>query len=107
MNHSNNKCDESFSKKIEEKAERQQNAMKEKKQSIWFGLGMFGMIGWSVSIPTLLGIGGGIWLDLHYPQSFSWPLNGLIVGLFTGCFIAWHWVSKEHKEMNKKEEKHE
>ena len=98
---------DSLSQKIEEKAQRKLTAMHEKKQSIWFGLGMVGMIGWSVTVPTLIGIGMGVWLDIHYPQSFSWPLNGLIIGLFTGCFIAWNWVSKEHHEINKKDDNHE
>ena len=30
---------------------------------VWFGLGMMGLIGWSVAIPTLLGAALGLWLD--------------------------------------------
>jgi ATP synthase protein I len=105
--HTDKKDIESFTKQVGEKAQRKLNAMHEKKQSIWFGLGMFGMIGWSVTVPTLLGVAIGIWLDKHYPQSFSFTLNGLIVGILGGCYLAWHWVSKEHKDMNKKEEDHE
>jgi ATP synthase protein I len=93
----------SFNQQIGEKVQRKINAMHKKKQSVWFGLGMFGMIGWSVTIPTLLGVALGVWLDKSFPESFSWTLNGLIVGLFAGCFLAWHWVSKEHEDMNKKE----
>ena len=33
------------------------------KHSMWFGLGMFGLVGWSVAVPTLLGTVLGIWLD--------------------------------------------
>lgn len=91
-----------FVHEIERKAEQKLNAKKQKKQSIWFGMGMFGMIGWSVTVPTLLGIAGGIWLDKTFKLSFSWTLNGLIVGLLIGCFIAWNWVSKEHKDIHKK-----
>ena len=61
-------------------------------RSVWSGLGMFGMVGWSVAVPTLLGAALGIWLDKKYPESFSWTLTFLISGLFTGCVIAWYWV---------------
>jgi len=70
-------------------------------------LGMFGIIGWTVAVPTLLGAALGIWLDKKHPESFSWTLTFLILGLFAGCLIAWHWITKEHKEMNQKDEKDE
>lgn len=84
-----------FSKQVAEKEIRKLNALKEKKESAWRGLGMFGMVGWSVAVPTLLGVALGIWLDKVYPQSFSWTLTCLILGLISGCLIAWNWVIKE------------
>jgi len=97
-----------FSKLIGEKEKRKQKSLRENKQSIWFGLGMFGMVGWSVAVPTLLGAALGIWLDKIYPQPFSWTLTFLVLGLLAGCLIAWYWVAKEDKEMNQnKEEKDE
>ena len=96
---------DSFSQQVGEKAQRKLDAMHKKKQSVWFGLGMFGMVGWSVTVPTLLGVAMGVWLDRNYKESFSWTLNGLIVGLFIGCALAWHWVSKEHKGINDKSDK--
>ena len=67
---------------------------------IWFGLGMMGLIGWSVAIPTLLGAVFGIWLDRHYPGAHHYTLALLIAGLCIGCFNAWHWVGKEQREMH-------
>lgn len=61
---------------------------------------MFGLVGWSITIPTLVGIAIGLWLDKKYPESFSWTISFLIIGLFIGCLIAWHWVAKENKEMH-------
>lgn len=84
-----------FSKRVAEKEIRKLKALKEKKESAWMGLGMFGMVGWSVAVPTLLGVALGIWLDKSYPQSFSWTLTCLILGLIAGCLIAWNWVIKE------------
>lgn len=84
-----------FHRLISEKEKRKLKALSEKKRAEWFGLGMFGMVGWSVTVPTFLGTIGGIWLDKNYPQSFSWTITGLISGLAAGCFIAWNWVIKQ------------
>jgi ATP synthase protein I len=89
-----------FSQKVGEKEKLKLKALREKKKSVWSGLGMFGMVGWSVAVPTLLGAILGIWLDEIYPQSFSWTLTFLVIGLLIGCVIAWFWVSNEHKDMN-------
>ena len=94
-----------FTQQIAEKEKRKLKALRENKQSIWFGLGMFGMVGWSVSVPALLGAALGIWLDKRYPETFSWTLTLLIAGLFAGCAIAWKWIAKENKDthQNKQE----
>jgi len=84
-----------FSRQVTEKENRKLKALHENKGSVWFGLGMFGMVGWSVAVPALLGTALGIWLDKTYPQSFSWTLTCLISGLIAGCLIAWNWVIKE------------
>ena len=96
-----------FADEVGEKANRKMKALSESKRSVWFGLGMFGIIGWTVAVPTLLGAALGIWLDKKSPESFSWTLTCLILGLLAGCLIAWHWITKEHKEMNQKDEKDE
>ena len=96
-----------FSREIEEKEKRKLKALRTK-NNVWFGLGMMGMVGWSVVVPSLLGALSGVWLDKRYPQTFSWTLTLLIAGLITGCVIAWYWVDKEDKEMHKdKEENNE
>ena len=89
-----------FGDEIGEKAQRKLRAQHNDKKSVWFGLGMMGIVGWSIAVPTLAGAALGSWLDKRYPESLSWTLSFLIVGLLVGCLIAWHWVSKEHKEMN-------
>lgn len=83
-----------FHKQVESKADRKIKARRQKK-SIWFGLGMFGMVGWSVAIPALIGIALGIWLDTHIPSRYSWTLMLLVFGLILGCFNAWYWIDKE------------
>jgi ATP synthase protein I len=79
---------------IAEKAERKLKA-RQKKTAVWFGLGMFGLIGWSIAIPTIIGIALGVWIDRSFSSRFSWTLMLLLGGLILGCFNAWHWLQKE------------
>ncbi len=69
-------------------------------RSAWTGLQVFGIIGWSVVVPALLGTASGIWLDRKYPQTFSWTLTLLLGGLTAGCIIAWQWLEKENTDIN-------
>ena len=68
-------------------------------QGVWFGLGMMGLIGWSVVVPTLLGAALGVWLDEHHPGKHSWTLALLVAGLAIGCVNAWYWVAQQDKAM--------
>ncbi len=76
-------------------------------QGVWFGLGMMGLIGWSVVVPTLLGAAVGIWLDKYHPGGHSWTLALLVAGLSLGCFNAWQWVAKEEKAIREQQEDHD
>lgn len=77
------------------KVARKLRARRNAAHGVWFGLGMMGLVGWSVAIPTLLGAALGIWLDRHFPGRHAWTLALLVAGLAIGCFNAWHWVTKE------------
>lgn len=68
-------------------------------QGVWFGLGMTGLIGWSIVVPTLLGTAFGIWLDNRHSGVHSWTLMMLATGLLIGCLNAWHWVAMENQAM--------
>lgn len=70
---------------------------------VWFGLGMMGLIGWSVVIPTLLGAALGIWIDRRDAGERSWTLALLVVGLAIGCLNAWHWVVREERAIRENE----
>ncbi len=83
---------------VQKKAERRRWAQTQKKHSVWFGFGMFGLIGWAVAVPTVLGTALGIWLDRHYPADpISWTISLLFVGIILGCINAWIWVNRERK----------
>ena len=93
------KNEPTFADEISVKAVRKLKARKST-QGVWFGLGMMGLVGWSVVVPTLLGAALGIWLDNHHPGKHPWTLSLLVVGLAVGCLNAWHWVAKEDKAMH-------
>lgn len=93
----------SFGNVVGEKEERKLKAQRDNK-SVWAGLGLFGMIGWSIAVPTILGAALGIWLDKSSKEEFSWTLSLLVAGLMLGCVIAWNWVQKENKEIHNKNE---
>jgi len=84
-----------FRSAISDKSARKIRARAEAERSIWFWLGMMGLVGWSVAVPTLLGVFIGAWLDRVYPAEVSWTLTLLLLGLGIGCVQAWYWVKKE------------
>lgn len=86
------------------KAARKLKARQNPTPGVWFGLGMMGIIGWSVVVPTLLGAALGLWLDKHHPGAHSWTLALLIAGLTLGCFNAWHWVAQQEQAMRDEQE---
>jgi ATP synthase protein I len=88
-----------FSRQVGAQAARKLKARRKGTKSVWFGLGMSGLIGWSVTIPTLIGAALGMWVDKRYPSTYSWTLMLLFMGLIIGCLNAWHWVDSEYKEM--------
>ena len=90
-----------FSWQVAEKEKRKLKFQKQDKRSAWSGLGLFGMVGWSVIVPALIGTALGIWLDKKHPQTFSWTISLLLTGLATGCMVAWNWIDKENKEINR------
>jgi ATP synthase protein I len=94
----------SLGQQIGAKEHRKLKARRSAVQGVWFGLGMMGLIGWSVVIPTLLGAALGIWLDHHHPGKHAWTLALLVAGLTLGCFNAWHWVAKEDQEIRHEQE---
>jgi ATP synthase protein I len=81
---------------VEEKEQRKLRARRQG-STVWFGLGTFGMIGWSVAVPVLLAVALGVWIDQRWPSPYSWTLMLLFVGFVVGCANAWYWVMREHR----------
>jgi ATP synthase protein I len=62
---------------------------------VWFSLGMMGLVGWSVAVPTIIGVIVGVWIDRTWPSRVSWTLTLLLAGVALGCLNAWRWVRQE------------
>ena len=87
----------SFAETIGEKAAHRLRGKRDAKRSVWSGLALMGMVGWSVAVPTLLGALAGRWLDENRPGGRSWTLALLAAGLVLGCVNAWRSVSRENR----------
>lgn len=90
-----------FREQIGSKEARKMRARTNKGHNPLTGLGMFGLIGWSVAVPALLGVIAGLALDKGHHHGRSWTLTLLIAGLLLGCWNAWFWVQKESDKINK------
>jgi ATP synthase protein I len=84
-----------FPETIGAKEARKLKARRETHHSLWFGMGMFGVVGWSVAVPTVLGVIVGVWIDRSWPSRYSWTLMLLFMGVILGCLNAWFWVQQE------------
>jgi ATP synthase protein I len=93
---------EQFTDTVGKKVARKAEARRTPKTG-WFGLGMMGIVGWSVTLPILLSIAAGAWLEANIPAGFSWRLLMFATGVVLGCLNAWYWVEKERKKFEKKE----
>ena len=93
-----------FAGEIGAKAARKLKARRNSTQGAWFGFRMFGLVGWSVVVPTLIGAMIGRWFDERHPGKHSWTLTLLIIGLCLGCLNAWHWVAREDRAIRDESE---
>jgi len=86
--------EEELLEKIERDSQKKIKAQEEGSE-IMFGLGLFGIVGWSIAVPTLMGIFLGVFLDKKFTQSFSWTLTLLFAGVVIGSLNAWHWIKQK------------
>lgn len=83
--------------RISKDASKKIHAKKEGKD-IMFGLGVFGIVGFSIAIPTLLGILLGTYVDRRTDSSVSYTITFLFAGLVIGCINAWRWVKETSED---------
>ncbi|QQG64855.1 AtpZ/AtpI family protein [Desulfobulbus oligotrophicus] len=76
-------------------------------RTLWHGLGAAGIVGWSVTVPTVAGTFLGLWIDRRWPGDLSWTLALLLGGVALGCLNAWYWVNQESRMIEKDEAEQE
>lgn len=91
---------------VAEKEQRRVRSRQAGERSAWFGLGMFGVIGWSIAAPMVAGIAVGLWIDSKFETQRSWTLMLMVLGLGIGCVNAWSWIHRE-SSMRKQNEENE
>lgn len=94
----------SFPEAVAEEERRKLRARRAGRRGPWFGMGMFGLVGWSVAVPMVVGIFVGVWIDAARPGRWSWTLMLLAVGLVVGALNAWYWIQRERNEINRERE---
>jgi ATP synthase protein I len=93
-----------FTEQVAKKEALRRKALRHKDETVWFGMGMFGIVGWAVAIPTLVGIAFGLWIDRTWPSQYSWALMFLIFGVLVGCINAAYWVRKVRSKIIEEDE---
>ena len=86
---------DSSAETIRRSAKRMQRARSKPGESPLRGFGVFGIVGWSIAVPTVAGAFLGHWLNRIVPQDFSWTIALILGGTTVGIFIAWGLLSKE------------
>src|SRR5471032_2038404 len=94
-------ADSALAHQVGASARRKQHAAAHPAPGALYGLGMMGLVGWAVAVPTLAGAALGWWLDIYHPGRHGWTLALLAAGLTLGCFNAWRWVAGELSTIDK------
>ena len=77
---------------------RQRRKRREKNQrdsTFWRSVGTMGTVGWSVSVPTVIGVLVGRWLDGRLEGSeHVFAVFFLLVGVIAGSVLAWRSIAE-------------
>jgi ATP synthase protein I len=99
----NSEAGANFGGVIASQSKRKLFALSHSTPVVWSGFGMMGLIGWSVVVPTLLGVALGQWIDSRFAGEHSWTLMLMVAGLSIGCFNAIQFVASEHTSINEEQ----
>lgn len=87
-----------FQKTVDRKQARHRRFLREGDKGFWFGLSSFGMVGWSIAVPTLLGVALGMWIDGRWGGGIRYTLSLLVAGLAVGIANVWRWLQAQEVE---------
>jgi ATP synthase protein I len=86
---------EQLEQAVRKRQKRRERWQREGERSLGQNLAAIGALGWTIVVPTLLGIFVGRWLDRTFNGGIFWTLGLLVVGLAAGCAFAWRWMHRE------------
>ena len=86
---------EGLGQAVRKRQERRKLWQREGERSLGQNLAMMGALGWTIVVPTLLGIFVGRWLDRSFASGIFWTLGLLVAGLALGCSFAWKRMHSE------------
>jgi ATP synthase protein I len=92
---------EDFREEAIKKEARKLKARGRKEFNAWWGFSLFGLVGWSVIVPALIGVFVGGMIEHHFTGSHSWTLALLLTGICIGTILALFLLGRE---MFKKED---
>lgn len=87
-----------FQEEVASRGARLQRHRERGHRGIWLGLATFGMVGWSIAIPALLGIAIGLWLDNQLGSGRRYTLSFFMAGLAFGMVNVWRWINEYRDE---------
>ena len=79
---------------IRRRVTRHTKAQREGQPSFGRYLAQVGVLGWTIVLPTLLGVFAGRWVDHRLGTGIFWTGPLLMAGLAIGCWSAWRWVHR-------------
>ena len=86
---------EGLGQAVRKRQKRRELGQREGERSLGQNLAMIGALGWTIVVPTLLGIFAGRWLDRTFQSGIFWTLGLLVAGLAAGCTFAWKRMHSE------------
>lgn len=87
-----------FEQQIERRQIRLRRARSRGDRTIAIGLGTFGLVGWTIAVPLVLGTLAGLWLDGKTGSGIRWTLSFMLLGLIIGATNVWSWLERQRRE---------
>jgi ATP synthase protein I len=88
------RTDNHFLSSVRRHRARQDAARREGEPTVGRYLAQVGVLGWTIVIPTLLGMYAGRWADRRLGTGIFLTGPMLIAGLAIGCWGAWRWMHR-------------
>jgi ATP synthase protein I len=73
-------------------AERARRGVAEPEPSLGARLGQIGILGWTIVVPTLIGVFVGRWIDRALGTGILFSAALIMAGAVIGLWSAWRWM---------------